>query len=384
MDRHPDVIVIGAGIIGSSIAFRLAQGGLRVTVLDRSQPGAEASSAAAGMLAPQGEKTGPEAFAELCWTSHALYPEFVAEAEMLSGQVTGYRRDGTLLVAFTEEQERELVESTPSLARAQSQTPGVRTAPVEPMTAHTAVRLVPGLSDTTRAALFLPADHWVDNERLTAAVVESARRLGVAFVQKDVTRLIEVDGRIRGILAEEERYSAGEFILAAGCWSGDLASSVGLEVPTKPCRGQMIEYELGPDSPELTHVVRAGHHYLVPRAGRKVVAGTTAEYAGFQKIVTAGGLHDVTEQVLRLVPALKDARFVRCWAGLRPDTRDHLPVLGPSGISGLTLATGHFRNGILLAPVTARLIAESVLTGSPNDSLAAFAVDRFARLASAP
>ena len=378
MDRHPDVIVIGAGIIGSSIALRLAQAGLRVAVFDPGQPGAEASSAAAGMLAPQGERAGPEAFAKLCWTSHSLYPDFVAEIEALSGQPVGYRRNGSLLVALNEDEAREMDEIEAAQARdAAKAPPGLGRAPLERMPAKSVARWIPGLTDAILGGLFLPADHWVDNRRLTAAVIEAARRLGVQFHRKNVVRLVLSEGRVQKILADPDPFSAGEFILAAGCWSGAIAASLGLEVPTVPCRGQMVEFELGPDSPELENVVRAGHHYVVPRGGRRVIAGTTAEYAGFEKTVTASGLLSVVQAALRLAPHLEDTRFVRAWAGLRPDTRDHLPVLGPSGLSGLTLATGHFRNGILLAPVTARLIADSVLKGAREDLLAAFGVERF-------
>jgi glycine oxidase len=215
----------------------------------------------------------------------------------------------------------------------------------------------------------------VDNERLTAAVVEAARRRGVAFhAHRTVRSLIVHNGRLESIEVGGERLCAGEFVLAAGCWSGELAASAGVDIPTVPCRGQMLEFELV--SP-LPMVVRAGHYYLVPRAGGKVLAGTTAEYVGFEKSVTAEGMASILQATLRLAPLLGEARFCRAWAGLRPDTADHLPVLGRSGVQGLTLATGHFRNGILLAPVTAKLIAEMVLANSSPPAIEAFRVSRF-------
>jgi glycine oxidase len=374
MSRQPDTAVIGGGLIGSLIALRLAQAGLRVTVFDRGEPGAEASSAAAGMIAPQGEKVQSRAFMDLCWASYRLYPGFVAEVEGLSGQQVGYRQEGSLLVALDSDQARELNEfksDQPGTSEASASTP------VERLSAAAANRRVPGLSGEIASAVFLPADHSVDNERLTAAVIEAARRLGVSFLaHRAVDRFAVSDGRVSSIESAGESFGAGEFVLAAGAWSGTLARSIGLEIPTVPCRGQMMEFEL---ASELPMVVRAGHHYLVPRAGRRAVAGTTAEYAGFEKSVTAAGLASVLEGTLRLAPFLGDARLIRAWAGLRPDTSDHLPILGLSGIDGLTVATGHFRNGILLAPVTARLIADMVLKGSPPESLHAFRMDRFLR-----
>jgi glycine oxidase len=376
MSHQPDAIVIGGGLIGSSVALRLAQAGLSVSVFDRGEPGAEASSAAAGMIAPQGERVQSRAFMDLCWASHGLYPEFVAEVESLSGQRAGYRQDGSLLVALDDDQAREL-EADQAGAAAEALGAAPAYAPVQPLPPEATSRRVPGLSGEILSAFFLPADHWVDNERLTAAVIEAARRLGVAFsAHKTVDGFVVNDGRVTSIEADGERFSAGEFVLAAGAWSGTLARSAGLEIPTVPCRGQMMEFEL---ASELPMVVRAGHHYLVPRAGRRAIAGTTAEYAGFEKSLTAAGLASVLEGTLRLAPFLADSRLVRTWAGLRPDTPDHLPVLGPSGIARLTVATGHFRNGILLAPITARLIADLVLKGS--ESLQAFRADRFTRQA---
>ena len=378
MSQRADVIVIGGGLIGSSIALRLAQAGLRVSVIDRGEPGSEASSAAAGMIAPQGEKVESEAFTNLCWASHGLYPEFVSEIESLSGKQVGYRGDGSLLVAFDKDQAKDLdrIRSGASLGLPIEAAAQARS---ERLSASGIARHLRGMADDVLGGLFLPADHWVDNERLTAAVIESARRLNVTFVANTaIDRLAIGDGRVQSILAGSERFSAGEFILAAGAWSGTLARSVGLEIPTVPCRGQMMEFELGA---ELPIVVRAGHHYLVPRAGRRAIVGTTSEYAGFEKAVTAAGLDSILEGTLRLAPFLAEARFVRAWAGLRPDTADHLPVLGPSGIAGLSVATGHFRNGILLAPVTARLIADLIVTGAALESLRPFRVDRFARAA---
>ncbi|MBZ5513433.1 MAG: glycine oxidase ThiO [Acidobacteriia bacterium] len=342
-----DVIVIGGGLIGCSIALRLAQAKLRVCVLDRGEPGAEASSAAAGMLAPQGETVDPDAFFELCAASRDLYPHYVAEIEELSGQDVGYRRDGALLVAIDDAECGALQR----IYEAQSR----QGLPIERLAPAEMHRRVPGLSPEIRDSSFVPGDHWLDNERLCDAVIAACRRLGVEIRPRHaVIRLNLQSGRVQDIDAMTAigptgkiKLSASHFVLAAGCWSGALAEPLGIKLPVQPCRGQMMEF----DSPaELPLVVRAGHHYLVPRPGRRVLAGTTAEYVGFDKAVTAEGLRSILEGVERIAPFVKGLKFRRAWSGLRPDTADHLPILGHGEIVNLFLATGHFRNGILLLP----------------------------------
>jgi glycine oxidase len=373
--RTADVIVIGGGLIGSSIALRLAQAKLRVLVFDRGEPGAEASSAAAGMIAPQGETPAPDAFFALCAASHALYPDFVSEIEELSGQEVGFRREGSLLVAVEEKQVAELEKLFWTQTRA-----GL---PLERLTPAGLQHKMPGLSSEIRLALGISEDYWVDNEKLTRAVIEAAQRLGVRFYAHCPVKEVNVrENRVEAIHAnsghaggETTFFSAGCFVLAAGCWSEGLAAQVGLALPMQPCRGQMMEFE----SPhELPYVVRAGIHYLVPRSARRVVVGTTAEYAGFEKAVTAEGLQSILNGAMRFAPFLKDCSFLRAWAGLRPDTSDHLPVLGYSKLQNLILATGHFRHGILLAPVTAQQISELVLACSTSLSLEAYRPTRFA------
>ena len=364
--RHPDAVVIGGGLIGSSIALRLAQAGMLVTVFDRGPAGREASSAAAGMIASQAEKMGSPDFEDLCRLSHGIYPEFAAEMESLSGQKVNYRRDGTLLLALDDGQSRELDEIE---RRAASGT-------VERLDSEQLRRRVPGLAPDIRGGLFLSGDHWVNNERLTQSVIAAARNQGVVYREHTPVRRIQVShDRAEGIEADPDRVAAGEVVLAAGCWSGTLAATAGIEIPMEPCRGQMLEFEL---ESALPVVVRAGHSYLVPREGNVVVVGTTAEYVGFDAVVTADGIAEVLGAALGFAPYLGKGRFRRAWAGLRPDTADHLPVLGRCGIDGLTFATGHFRNGILLAPVTARLMADVVANKYASPLLESFGAERFA------
>jgi len=373
-ERAADVIIIGGGIIGCSIALRLAQARLKVMVLDRGEPGAEASSAAAGMLAPQGEMVEPCVFAEFCVASRELYPRFVAEVEESSGQPVAYRQDGSLLVALDDEQAEELSETH----RAQTKR-GFRLELLEPAEVHRRVR---GLAADLRLGLCAPGDHWVDNERLMLALIESCRRLNVKFHGgQPVTRLNVKHGRVESVEAGADptiagsTYSAASFVLAAGCWSRDLVAPLGINLAMQPCRGQMMEF----DAPEeLPLVVRAGIHYLVPRPEQRVLVGTTAEYVGFEKAVTGEGLNSVLAGAARLAPLVGQLRFRRAWAGLRPDTADHLPILGYGEVENLLVATGHFRNGILLAPMTAQLASELLLTGSTSLPIDAYRPTRFA------
>jgi glycine oxidase len=355
-----DVVIIGGGIIGCSVALRLAQAKARVALLDRGELGSEASAAAAGMLAPQGEMIEPAAFSEMCLKSRNLYPQFVAEVEELSGETVGYRTDGSLLVGISEEECEELEETH----RVQTR----RGLPLELLTGEEARRRVSGLAAEIRTALFVPGDHWVDNVRLMSALVKACSRLGVLLCPRsEVTNLNVQDGRVQSAEVTTRgagsTLSGGQFILAAGCWSRDLAATFGLELDLQPCRGQMMEFESPTDLP---HVVRAGHFYLVPRTPRCILAGTTAEFAGYEKAVTAEGLRLILEGVSRIAPLVKDFRFIRAWSGLRPDTRDHLPAIGYGEHQNLAFAAGHFRNGILLAPITAQLVSELVLTGAPS------------------
>lgn len=368
-----DITVVGGGIIGCAVAFRLARAGLGVTVLDRGQAASEASGAAAGMIAPQGEMIEPESFSELCTSSRDLYPEFAAEVEEVSGECVNYRQDGSLLVAIEEHECEELEQ----VYRTQTQ----RGLLLERLTSDCITRRLPGLSPRVALALFVPGDHWVDNGRLTRALVKAGEVLGVKFHWNCNVTKFNTEGdqvkTLRAILdasSAEALFSADRFILSAGCWSGQVAETLGLTLPVQPCYGEMIEFGTPSDLP---HVVRAGMHYVVPRGQHVAVGGTTARWGRYEKSVTAGGLNSIIQGILRFLPVATEFKFRSAWAGLRPDTKDHLPVLGFGKFRNLIFATGHFRNGILLAPITAKLVAELILTGIPSQSLDPYSPDRF-------
>jgi len=369
-----DVIVIGGGIIGTTIALRLALAGVKVRVFDRGEPGGEASSAAAGMIAPFGERIEPGPFFDLCLASHRLYPDFVQEIEEWAEARVDYRRDGTLMVAVTEDETQELEGIAATLQKL-----GM---PNEQLGGEAVRQQMPGLSPAVRWGLFIPGDHCVDNELLTRAAIGAAQRHHVSFFPWSLVRRLNVSkGRVESLEVGGDgtgpgaTFSAAQFILAAGCWSAELVRPLGIALPMRPCRGQMLEFV---SAAELPLVLRAGRHYLVPRDGRRVVVGTTVEYVGDEKAVTGGGLRSILEGAERILPEVRNFKFRRAWAGLRPDTADHLPILGHGELSNLIFATGHFRNGILLAPVTAKLVAELVLTGSTSVPIEAFQPTRLA------
>ncbi|XXF75147.1 glycine oxidase ThiO [Myxococcaceae bacterium GXIMD 01537] len=362
-----DVIVVGGGLMGCGIALRLRQAGVSVTVLERAIPGAEASSAAAGILAPQWESEGPGPFLELCLRSRSLYAGLAAELRELTGVDIAYRPCGLLRVAFDDADARHL-EATATWQRAR----GLRAELLDPASAR---ELEPQLSDRAVRALHFPDDHQVDNRLLVRALSMAAARAGATFRGGYVRGVVEENGRVVGVDLEGEVLRAGTVVLAAGAWSG-LVHGVPLDPRgVRPARGQMIQLQTR--LPLLSRILTSRKGYVVPRADGRVICGSTMEFAGFDKQVTAEGLARILGMVLELCPALGSAPIESTWAGFRPWTEDHLPILGAGPLPGLVLATGHFRNGILLTPVTAQLVTEVVLGQAPSLDLAPFRYDRF-------
>jgi len=368
-----DVAIVGGGVIGASIAFELAGENLRVVIFDRRQPGQEASWAAAGMLSPAPDSPRDIPLTPLGRESLRLYPSFVAAIEEESGRSASYMRDGAieiLLAPHGEIDRDQMVAEYRLLDLA-----------VEAISLSAAREHEKSFTPDARAALWLPEEATVEPRLLMEALLAAAQNRGVA-IRSDcrVTRLLCEQNRCLGVIAGGEKIEAAHAVVAAGCFSGELADGaahLARLLPTRPVRGQMLA--LRHESFRLNRVLRSERGYLVPRRDGRIVAGSTKEEAGFEKRVTAAGIRKVLDAAIELCPSLAAAEIVETWSGLRPGTPDDLPILGPTDIAGLSIATGHYRNGILLAPVTAKLIREWIVRGRTDFDTAAFSPLRFDR-----
>ncbi len=363
-----DVVVVGAGVQGSSVALRLAQAGRQVAVLERAVPGAEASSAAGGILSPGVEAVEPGPFYALCRASLALYPGFVAEVEALSGMSVGFRSLGTLEVALDDDHAKVLA------ARAEKIL--AHGLPVEVLDEAAVHRLEPGVSRETRGALLFPDEGTLDPRSLARAVYVAAARAGAAFVTGQVKRIVAENGRAVAVDHESGRIEAGAVVLAAGSWSLQVEGHGLPAGSVRPVRGQIAVLDTRP--PLLARAIFSGHGYVVPRPDGRILCGSTMEEVGFEKAVTAAGLRHVLGVAIGIAPALERAPVVETWSNFRPASPDGEPILGQGTVAGLLYATGHTRNGILLAPVTADAIAAAVLGRPPPVDLAPFSPARLA------
>lgn len=362
-----DVIVVGAGIIGCSVAHELARRRLRVLVLDRQEPGKEASWAAAGMLTPAAESSEAQPLVPLANASLALYYEFIQQIEHISDMKMDYRRDGALEVFFGDS----------AMEHLQEWLAGIRAAGFhpEPLSAEDLRRMEPGLAEDAAAGAYLADEGAVDNRLLSEAVAEAARREGVEIrAGQEVTRLLLSGGRATGVETRQDRWPARHVLLAAGSYTAQIEGAQRY-APTIPARGQMAA--LRPVSMPVRHVLR-GPSYLVPRQDGRLLIGATVERAGFEKALTAVGIGRLLSDAVRMVPELAGAPVIETWCGLRPDTPDHLPILGPCDVEGLWFATGHYRNGILLAPATARALGQWIAEGKTTLPVDGFSPMRFA------
>jgi glycine oxidase len=368
-----DVAIAGGGLIGGAIAFELARTGLQVALFDSRQPGEGSSSAAAGILSPAPENSGMISTVPLGRASLQLYPEFVAAVEEIAGQNAGYRARGTLEALFSIDAQEKL-----STIIALHHGLGLK---AEPVTADDARAMEPALSPELEVAVFRPDEACVDNRALTKAVLKAAERSGVKiFTASSVQSIVKNGERCTGLLADGEKVKSLWTVIAAGCWSAEIEGA-SQYAPVRPAKGQMIAMRAKDLS--VKRVLWSDHVYLVPRNDGKILAGSTVEYVGFEKTVTAGGLQKIITAALQLAPALADAQIEETWAGLRPDAPDHLPIIGPTDLEGLLIATGHFRSGILLAPITAQLIREWITRQKVSHDWARFSPMRFGEVAKA-
>jgi glycine oxidase len=366
-----DAVVVGGGIIGASIALEVIDPGMRVVILDRQEPGRESSWAAAGMLSPAPDSPDSPAsvpLVPLAGASLAMYPAYVAKIEEISGTTIGYRRDGTLEAFFGPDSETDRDEMVSEHRRL-----GLT---AEALSAREARRLEPELSEEIGAAAWLADEATVSPRELMQALLTACRERGIEIRgDSEVRQICREGNRATGVETSRESFAAGCVIVAAGCFS-HLLPGMARWAPTRPVRGQMAGLRFAED--HLQRVLRSGHNYVVPREGGLVAAGSTLEDAGFEKKITAEGISKILAAAVELAPRLAHAEVVETWCGLRPDTPDHLPVIGPAEVDGLFFATGHHRNGILLAPVTARIIGEWILRGASSFDASAFSPLRFA------
>lgn len=348
-----DVVIIGGGVIGLTIARALALRGVRdVCLVERGNLGTEASWAAAGMLLPQVEADAPDEFFNLACQSRDLYPGFASALREETGIDVELDTTGTLYLALTEHDHEEIEKRYEWQTRA-----GLS---VEMLSVDEARALEPCISEATLGALRFPKDIQIENRRLLSALANSVTKLGVDIATQTIVDSLNIDGnRVRGVQTSRGVINCPTVVIAAGTWSSFIKTA---PVPAiEPIRGQMICLEA---KPRLTkHVIYSPRGYIVPRQDGRLLAGSTSEHAGFAKCVTAGGIATILRNALEISPAISALPVLDTWAGLRPRAADGLPVIGPCGeIDGLFCATGHYRNGILLAPLTGELISKAIVS----------------------
>ena len=362
---------------GLGIGWRLAQAGCAVSLFERGEAGRGATWAAAGMLAAGVEtEPGEERLLDLTRESQRLWPDFARAVEAASGLSVDYRDEGTLVVALNRD----------DVARLRFNYDFQRGLGLELdwLSGAEARRREPYLRAGAAAAVFSRHDHQVDNRKLAPALKTAFLNAGGALHEHAAVTGLDIEaGRVAGVMIGETRHAADVVVLAAGAWSRDLPGlPEAARPPVRPLKGQMIALRMDADAPILSHVLWAPGVYLVPRKDGRLLIGATTEEKGFDTSLTAGGVFALLEAAWRALPTVEELAIDEMWVGFRPGSRDDAPILGPTPVDGLVLATGHHRNGILLAPVTAAAISDYILTGEVPASIRGFGIDRFA--ASAP
>jgi glycine oxidase len=370
--NKPRVVVIGAGVIGLGIAWRLAARAA-VTVFDRGKAGAGASHAAAGMLAACAEaEPGEETLVALGRESQRRWPAFAEELERTTGVDVELRTEGTLVVALTADDQATIahhLEFQRQLA-----------LPLEWLSAAATRAREPRLAGKIAGALFSPEDHQVDNRKLAHALRIAAEQAGVDIREhQPVKEFVVQGGQARGVVLNDgTSVPADIVVLAAGAWSRGIGGlPPDRRPPVRPIKGQMLALRMDPAAPLLSHVLWAPGVYLVPRRDGRLIVGATVEEKGFDDTITAGGLLTLLEAAWRAIPAVEELPVDEIWVGHRPGSRDDAPILGPGPLAGLFYATGHHRDGILLAPVTADAMARLILDDVVEPAIKPFGLERF-------
>ncbi len=369
------VAIVGGGAIGLGLGFELVRQGTPAVVFERDRAGHGTSWLAAGMLSPDAEIGFEELeLYRLNRESLRRWPDFARRVEDASGQSVDYRDEGTLIVA----DDRDSAEALRRLYSFQKE----QGLDVEWLTGEEAREIEPFVAPRLSAAVFAPADHQVDNRRFVEALRGAFEAEGGTLHEGTPVEAVVPDAeRPAVVTADGERVDAHRVVVAAGVWSRELDGLEPVAPPVRPVKGQMIQ--LHRERPfDLQHVVRGPEAYLAPKSNGRVVVGATSEEKGFDTTVTAGGLYDLLEGAWEVVPGIYDLPVDDTWAGLRPASRDHAPVLGRTEAPGVLMATGHYRHGILLTPVTAEEMAHLIRTGETSDWLEPFSPLRFSDVGS--
>ncbi|WP_041430466.1 glycine oxidase ThiO [Synechococcus sp. PCC 6312] len=366
-----DVLIVGGGTMGLAIAIELALQGAKPTILTRNLEEA-ALYAAAGMLAPQAEQLSPGPMLDLCLASRALYPDWISKLAQLTGLDAGYWPCGILTPVYDDQNYPQPQVSPPT-------SPAPELSDSKNLAAHWLTgealeQRQPGLSRKVKGAWWYPKDGQVDNRALAKVLLTAARELGIAIkTNTTATEFVTTNQKINGIVTNTGLWQAEQYVLASGAWSQSL-----VPIPVTPRKGQMLSLKLAPDQPRpLNQVIFAPDVYLVPRQSARIVIGATSEDVDFAPGNTAQGVQQLLNAAIAVCPALAELTIEEIWWGFRPLTPDEWPVLGQGAWDNLWLATGHYRNGILLAPITAYHISESVLKGQSVPSLTPFSYQRF-------
>ncbi|MBU2090908.1 MAG: glycine oxidase ThiO [Alphaproteobacteria bacterium] len=364
--------MIGAGVSGLGIGWRLAQAGCKVTVYDRGNAGRGASWAAAGMLAANAEaEPGEEALLGLTLASQKMWPAFARELEAASGIDIGYWETGTL-VAATNRDELEHLRFSYEFQRDLG-------LAVEWLSGAEARQREPYLRAGVPGAVWAAQDHQVDNRLLAEALKRAYLAAGGVLHEDTPVSGLDITGcRVTGLQIGEAQHKADAVVLAAGSWSRDLPGLPAIALPpVRPVKGQMLSLRMDAKAPLVTSVLWAPKIYLVPRADGRLIIGATVEEKGYDPHMTAGGVYALLDAAWRAVPAIEELPIDEMWVGFRPTSRDDAPIFGATGLDGLLIATGHHRNGILLAPITAEAISREILTGQPMPEALPFTLERF-------
>jgi glycine oxidase len=372
------IAIIGGGICGLGVGWRLAQAGEDVTVYDRGAAGMEATWAAAGMLAPQAEaEHGEEALLPLALESRAMWKEFAAELCSVSGIDVDYREEGTMVVGLDRD-DLENLEHRYSYFQSLG-------LDVEWLSGYEARKREPHLARAVGGAVYSALDHQVDNRKVAKALRAAFLAAGGILQENvEITGVATAGGRISAVETADSTINTDTVVLAAGAWSRNLAGLPEISrPPVRPLKGQMVAIQMEPLFPLIETVIWGPGNgvvpsiYLAPKSNGRLIIGATVEEMGFDTGLTAGGVMELLRLAWDVLPGIYDLPLVESWAGLRPASRDDAPILGPTPTPGLVLATGHHRNGILLAPLTAKAICDYVRSGEVGSSIEPFLLDRF-------